>query len=503
MRIRSIVVLGGGSAGLLAALTLKRKIPALSVEVIYSSRLGVIGVGEGTTPYLPSHIHHYLGYGEHEVFEAIRPVFKLGIRFTWGKRPFFDYTFTRRQQVWRWPDLPRNNGFYSWENVEDMDLGSSLISANKAVPRRQDGVPDVPPVGQNIAWHIENKTFVGWLEKACRAAGVTFTDSELAGAEQHPETGDIVALKLIDGTERRADLFVDSSGFASELLGKVMQVPFDDFAGTLRCNRAVAGGWDRTDEPVVPCTVADSMQAGWCWRIDHPHRIHRGYVYSSAHLSEDQAIAEYLKLCPRAEPPVIVKFRSGAYHSGWTGNVIGVGNAAGFVEPLEATALMIICLQCRWLTDGLIDSGLSPTPTMKSLFCRMSRTLWRETRDFLGIHYRFNDRFDNPFWRECRADTPLGDLEPLVEFYKENGPSGIAAGLLGANNPYGLDGMYALLMGLKVPHAKACKVTPQERQIWYQRTANHRRIAQQALSMPEAEKQLCDPAVWERIRGRR
>ena len=109
--IRSILVLGGGSAGLLAALTLKRKIPALDVEVVYSSRIGVIGVGEGTTPYFPSHLHQYLGLDECEVFNAIEPVIKLGVRFTWGKRDYFDYTFTGRQHSWRWPDLARNNGF--------------------------------------------------------------------------------------------------------------------------------------------------------------------------------------------------------------------------------------------------------------------------------------------------------------------------------------------------------------------------------------------------------
>lgn len=501
--IRSIVVLGGGSAGLLAALTLKRKIPALRVEVIFSSRLGVIGVGEGTTPYVPQHLHGYLGYDEHEVFNAIRPVFKLGIRFQWGKRPFFDYTFTRRQQLWRYADLPRNNGFYSWDSVEDMDLGSSLMSAHKAVPRRSDGVPDLPPVGQHIAWHIENKTFVAWLEKACRAAGVLFTDSELASVKRDPASGDVRALGLIDGSERKADFFVDSSGFASELLGKAMEVPFEDFSSVLRCDRAVAGGWDRTDEPTVTYTGADTMRAGWCWRIDHPERIHRGYVFSSAHLSDEAAVAEYQALCPRADAPRIVRFRSGAYRSGWIRNVVGIGNAAGFVEPLEATALMILCIQCRWLTDGLIDAGLEPTPSMRSLFCQMNTGLWRETRDFLGLHYRFNDRLDNEFWRECRADTSLGNLEPVVDFYRENGPSGIAAGLLGPNNPYGLDGIYALLMGLKVPHQRLYQASGPEKKIWSQRTEAHRAIARQALSMPEAAAQLQDRRVWDQIRGRR
>jgi tryptophan halogenase len=110
--IQSIVVFGAGSSGLLAALTLKRKIPALQVEEVHSSKIGIIGVGEGTTPYVPAHVHHYLGLSEHAVFEAIDPVIKLGIRLRWGPREHFDYTFSSQQYDHRWPELPRNNGFH-------------------------------------------------------------------------------------------------------------------------------------------------------------------------------------------------------------------------------------------------------------------------------------------------------------------------------------------------------------------------------------------------------
>lgn len=497
--IRSVLVLGGGSAGLLAALTLKRKLPSLDVEVVYSSRIGVIGVGEGTVPYIPSHLHHYLGLDEHEVFNAIQPVFKLGIRFTWGKRSHFDYTFTGRQHAWRWRDHSRNNGFLAYEDPSAMDLGSAMMESGKALPRRTDGLPDMPAPGGNLAWHIENKLFVAWLEKKCRSIGVHFTDAELAGAETGGEG--LAALKLSDGSERKADLYIDSSGFASELVGKALGEPFIDFSSSLFCDRAVAGGWDRSDEAVLPYTVSDSMDSGWLWQIDHPERIHRGYVFSSAHASDEEAIGAYRKVAPKAASPRIVRFRSGHYRRSWIGNVIGIGNAGGFVEPLEATALMVICLQSRWLTDALIDSQQHPTPSLVDHFNTTNASLWTDIRDFLAVHYRFNDRLDTPFWRRCREEIPLHTAEGVVRFYRENGPSGIAAGQLGRNNPFGLDGYFAILIGQKVPHERPFQPGPEESRLWEQKRARHRQLAKQGMTMPEVATALADPAAWQKIRA--
>lgn len=498
--IQSILVLGGGSAGLLAALTLKRKIPELDVEVVFSSRIGVIGVGEGTVPYVPHHLHVYLGFDEHEIFTALQPVFKLGVRFQWGKRPHFDYTFSGRQHSWRTPELPRNNGFYGFEDPLAMDLPSALMDRGKALPRRPDGLPDLPPAGSNLAWHLENRLFVNWLETACRRQGVRFTDAEVAGVKIGEQGID--AIRLNDDSERRADFYIDSSGFASELVGKALGEPFVDFSGSLFCDRAVAGGWERADEPVLPYTVSETMEAGWCWRIDHPDRIHRGYVYSSSHTTDEQAVEAYRKVAPKAIDPRIVRFRSGHYRRGWIGNVAGVGNAAGFVEPLEATALMVICLQCRWLADGWIDSERRPNESMRDLFNAMNVRLWSQIRDFLAIHYRFNDRLDNGFWRRCREEIPLHELESLATFYRENGPSAINTGHLLPGDPFGIDGYLAMLVGLKVPHQRSYVASPPEMNRWKARCERHRKIAQGAMGMPEVQRQLSDRRIWDRLRSR-
>jgi tryptophan halogenase len=242
------------------------------------------------------------------------------------------------------------------------------------------------------------------------------------------------------------------------------------------------------------------MPSGWCWRIDHPERIHRGYVYSSAHLGDDEAERQYREAAPRAGETRIVKFRSGRYRDGWAGNVVAIGNAAGFVEPLEATALMVICLQSRWLADGLIDSLQHPSPTLRSTYNRLNASMWDDIRDFLAAHYAFNDRLDTPFWRQCREESDLGGAADLIAFYKENGPSAIGACLLGRDNPFGIDGYYAILGGLQVPHQSRYEAPSVERSIHANRIRRFREIAANALSMPETARHLARRETWTKIR---
>ena len=167
------------------------------------------------------------------------------------------------------------------------------------------------------------------------------------------------------------------------------------------------------------------MDAGWCWRIDHEQSINRGYVYSSAAMSDDQAREEFLRKNPNAKTwDHVVKFKTGRYARGWVDNVMGIGNASGFVEPLESTALMVVCWQSKILVDFLWQTGLSPTPTIRKLFNTVWAATWDEIRDFLTLHYWANTKLDTPFWKHCRADTDISRLGELLEFYDENGPTG-------------------------------------------------------------------------------
>lgn len=494
MKITSILVLGGGSAGLMAALTLKRKLPHLQVRVLRSPDIGIIGVGEGTTAVFPRHFFEYLKLKPQEFYAQAEPTWKLGIKFIWGPRPHFYYTFLPEFQK-RLPELARNNGFYYRDDQPWLSRASAYMGHDRAFPRQQNGLP---MFHNNHAFHIENVKLVGWLEKQCLAQGVQLTDATVR-AETGPEG--VTALVGEDGTRYAADLYIDASGFRSELLGRTLMEPFIDYTDALFCDRAVIGGWVRGDEPVHPYTTAETMDNGWCWQIEHEKFINRGYVYSSRFVTDEAAREELLRKNPKipADKTRVVKFRSGRYGRSWVKNVVAVGNSAGFVEPLEATALQVICVEVSALADSLADSLCEPTPTLISLYNQYNGEQWDDIRNFLAVHYKFNTRLDTPFWQAARNDTALHGAEALVQFYRENGPSVVAAAaLVHPANSFGMDGYLALLVGQGVPHAKPYIPTPREAEYWAKRNEALANEARAGMTVVEALKAIRQPNLkWE------
>src|SRR3954454_5340985 len=202
--IKDILVLGAGSAGLIAAISLARKIPQVTVRVVRSPELGVIGVGEGTTPNFPRHLFEYLGISRKRFYALAEPTWKLGIRFLWGPRGRFDYTFDQQLDS-HWSDMPMPNGYYCDEEFRCASVPSALMWHGKAFPRQANGCPDIQ--GWH-AFHIENKKFVEVLEIVARENGVEIIDGKMIGAERLPEGG-IAAVQLEDGRRLEADFFID------------------------------------------------------------------------------------------------------------------------------------------------------------------------------------------------------------------------------------------------------------------------------------------------------
>lgn len=458
-QISKVVVLGGGSAGLMAALTLKKKIPALKVSVVHSPDIGVIGVGEGTTLAFPRHFFEFLSINPQSFYLEAEPTWKLGIKFLWGPRPYFFYNFAF-EYAKRIPELKRAPGFYYDSSLPWLDRASAYMLNDKAFPRRKDGLPQFH---KNHAFHIENKKLVGWLDGQCRSAGVEFVEATVKVDGNRDE---IKALITDKGQRIEADLFIDASGFRSELLGRTMREPFCSFADTLFCDRAIIGGWEREDEPIHPYTTAETMDAGWCWQIEHENYINRGYVYGSDFMDDDKALDELQKKNPRIKTaPRVIKYRSGRYARNWVGNVVGIGNAVGFVEPLEATALQVIAVQTSSLADALLDCLLEPNPSLQGVYNKYNSSQWDDIRDFLAVHYKFNTRLDTPFWQACQNDTPLHSAQSVVDFYRENGPSFLSGNILvDGYNSFGIDGYLAMLVGQNVPHNKRYTPDASEKQ---------------------------------------
>jgi tryptophan halogenase len=486
--VNRVLVLGGGSAGFLAALTLKIKLPQLHVTVLRSRDIGVIGVGEGTTPNVPRHLFGYLGIDPGELHRLAQPSWKLGIRFLWGKRPFFDYTFGR-QTDWHYDALPKNNGYYCDESFEYADISSALMSHDRAFVRQPN---NDPLITKDFGYHLENEKFVTYLETKAPQVGIQIVDDTVAQVQQD-EHG-ITGLRLASGGVLDADLYVDCSGFRSVLLGEALKEPYLSYSSTLYCDRALAGGWERTSEPIKPYTTAETMDAGWCWQIEHPTRIIRGYVYSSAFISEKDAEREFRSKNPKVFTTRLLKFPSGRFRSSWVKNVVAIGNASGFVEPLEATSLHVICDEAHYLTQILEDCDRQPSRSLMESYNQLVGSEWDDIRQFLAVHYRYNDRLDTPFWRACRADVDLVNAQPLVDYYGDNGPSTFARYmLLRSTDMFGMEGYLTMLVGQKIPYRKTSTPSTDEWRIWNLIRNEHKTLAQQGLTVREAFAAIGNP----------
>jgi tryptophan 7-halogenase len=494
--IKRVIILGGGSAGFIAALALKRKMPGLEVVVIRSRDIGIIGVGEGSTPALTRFLHEYLGMNPKKFFAVAQPTWKVGLRFLWGTRPGFNFSFSFLQLTGSLPQLPRIKAYYCWEDMDCEDPLSALMSHDRVFERRPNGDPVINPA---IAYHLENDKFVRFLEEYAVAMGVTIVEDQVLEVEVDDDG--VKALQLASGRRETADLYVDASGFASVLLGKALQEPFVSYHQTLFCDRAVVGGWGRQgpeDEVIKPYTTCETMESGWCWQIDHETRINRGYVYSSGFISDAEAEIEFRRKNPKVGPTRVVRFISGRYRNHWVKNVVAVGNAGGFVEPLEATALGVIAIESTVLAQTLSELNGAVTASGRAQFNRHAAKLWDDIRDFLAVHYRFNQRFDTPFWRHCWTETDLAGAAEIVEVYRENGPCVWLRmnSLLDQSSQFGANGYFALLVGQQVEYQQRYQPSAAEMALWNAERQKYRSLGRQGLTVRETLEKIRSPK-WE------
>jgi tryptophan halogenase len=479
--IQKIIVLGSGSAGLLVSLALKRLHPDLQIVIVRSKGIPIIGVGEGATTSVTYFLHDFLAVNTTAFFKIAKPTWKLGIRFDWGPRRTFFYPFFNSANL-RVNGISRELGFYAGDNLNYVDPYSALMAHDKAFARRPNGAPDM--TGRHFAYHFENETFVDFLEQTAAAGRIATVEDAVVDVQRDGEL--ISALKLESGRLESADLFVDCSGFGSVLLGKTLNEPFVSFKSSLFCERAVVGGWARGDEIIKPYTTAQTMNAGWAWQIEHENRINRGYVYSPDFISDEDAQREFREKNPKVGDTRIVKFVSGRYARTWVGNVVGIGNSAAFVEPLEATALGAICMQAQLLSESLFESNRRIVPLHGSLYNQRVSRYTDSIRRFLAIHYKYNTLLDTPFWRECREKVDLAGAEEIVDYYRQSGPGGMWANtIMDVFDFATVAGFSQLLIGQNVPFDAKVVPTPQEQQILRDVFTRNRQLGMTGFSVKE------------------
>jgi tryptophan halogenase len=446
-------ILGGGTAGYLTALALRRKVPGLAVTLIESPDVPVIGVGEATTPLMPQFLHADLGLDIHSLFAEVRPTFKLGIRFLWGApgNGGFNYPFGPLHLL-----EPVVYGEAGGDGLRACSLQSLLMEA--------DAIGLYPEEGESAAWtglgtetayHLDNQRFVAYLQRRAAAAGVERLEATVADVETTEDGAggrEVSALVTADGRRLTFDLYADCTGFLSLLLERSLGSPWLSFEKSLWTDRAVVAAVPHGGR-VRPYTTAETMAAGWCWSTPQGDADHRGYVYASSFLSAEEAEAEMRRANPGMGAARPVRFRAGRHEHFWLGNVIALGNSYGFVEPLESTALHMLIRQI-----GLL-AGLFPLRraerSLQPLLNRQVGGWWDYLRWFLALHYRFNRRLDTPFWRACRAEVDVEQHAELLDAFRERGPLSYDPAVRNAfdypDPLWGPEGIDTLLLGQGVP----------------------------------------------------
>jgi tryptophan 7-halogenase len=489
----SVGVIGGGTAGYFAALALRRAFPELRVTLVESSSVPIIGVGEATTTLMPPFLHHELGLDIVDLFRTVKPTFKLGIKFLWGPpgEGYFTYPFGDASPV---------DAYVFDGHLQSQSLVSLLMGGNRGpVVRGPDGELLSLLPSLKFAYHLDNEPFVAYLARSAARSNIEHVDAKID--EVRVDDAGVAGLRTSDGRELAFDLYVDASGFRSLLLGSALASPFESFASSLFCDQAIVATVPQ-DGPIEPYTTAETMDAGWCWRIPVRGEDHRGYVHASSFLGEADAIDEMRRKNPGMGEPRVIRFRSGRHRDFWIGNTVAVGNAYGFVEPLESTALHMAILEVAYLIEGLRSMrDERSAPDYPAIASHRVGEHWDYLRWFLAVHYRFNGRLDTPFWRAARGESDVSGLSELLDRFRRSGPWLEADGArFAVGDPtFGYSGLMMLLLGQRVggcEHAEASM----DRAAWDALSARHRAVVARAPPQRDALDALeADPEKLERF----
>jgi len=409
--ITKIVIVGGGTAGWMAAAAFSALLDKGGIEIalVESDEIGTVGVGEATIPPLIA-FNNMLGINEDEFVAATQGTFKLGIEFVdWGApgenyfHPFgphgqdfsgvhFHQLYLREAKRRPLPDI----------------RGWSMSGAAAELRRFARPGPDsrLPLSQLAYAFHFDAGLYARFLRSYAERNGVRRIEGKILAAQVYGESGHVRSVTLADGTSVEGELFVDCSGFRGLLIEEKLGTGYEDWSRWLPCDRAVAVP-SRLPGPPEPFTRSTARAAGWQWRIPLQHRMGNGLVYSSAHLERSDAEAlllENLEAEALAEPRHLA-FTAGRRLLAWNANVVSLGLSSGFVEPLESTSIHLIQSGIAKLLALFPDRRFDPAE--RDEYNRQMREVFEDVRDFVILHYKATRRDDSAFWNYCRTmDVP-------------------------------------------------------------------------------------------------
>jgi tryptophan halogenase len=423
--IRRVVIAGGGTAGWMAAAALSKVLRGkVAITLVESEEIGTVGVGEATIPMIQL-FNRVLELDEDEFLRETQGSFKLGIEFVnWGRLGTrYMHAFGRfGQDLWTVPFHQYWLKMYQAGRAPDIgEFAITRVAAyrNRFMRPPQD-VQNSPLNDITYAYHFDAGLYARYLRRQAEARGVVRLEGRIADVAMHSASGHVQALLMQDGRRVEGEFFLDCSGFRGLLIEQTLQTGYEDWTHWLPCDRAVAVPCTSA-QPFTPYTRSTAHEAGWQWRIPLQHRTGNGHVFSSRHVSEDEATAVLMANLdgePLAEPRTL-RFTTGMRRLGWNRNVVAVGLASGFLEPLESTSIHLIQTAIARLIDFFPSTGFSQVDIDE--YNRQFRFEFERVRDFVILHYHLNQRTDTPFWTACREMAIPETLQAKLRLFATHG----------------------------------------------------------------------------------
>lgn len=425
-RIKNIVIVGGGSAGWMAGAALAKVLGGdYNIRLIESEEIGIVGVGEATVPHLKL-FNRTLEIDEIEFIKQTQTTFKLGIQFVDWKRLGESYVHGFGTIGHDFGLLPFHQYWLkAFKTGQATAIGdyslNTLGSVHGKFMASADDVPKTSPLADiAYAYHFDAGLYSQYLRRFAEKHGVRRTEGKIQQTLLRADDGFVEAVVMQSGEKITGDLFIDCSGFRGLLIEQALHTGYEDWTKWLPCNRAMAVPCENVGPP-TPYTRSTARTAGWQWRIPLQHRTGNGYVYSSEHISDDEAAATLLKnLDGRAlADPRPLRFTTGKRLKFWNKNVVALGLSSGFMEPLESTSIFLVQSGIAKLLSLFPQRDFNPT--LSERYNAQSHFEFDRIRDFLILHYKATERNDSPFWNYCRTMDIPPSLQDNIDLFRDSG----------------------------------------------------------------------------------
>ena len=424
-RLKKVLIVGGGTSGWMSAAVLLHSLGKnYEIQLIESDEISTVGVGEATIPSIMK-FNSLIGIDEDEFMKKTQATFKLGIQFRhWGAQG--------DSYIHGFGTMGLKTGLvdfhHYWlkahqagkaDRLDDYSINLLACEKNKFTRASMENI-NSPLADLRHAFHFDAGLYAAYLRGYSEKLGVTRTEGKIVGVQVHPESGFVTSVTMENGDVHAADLFIDCSGFRGLLIEQTLHTGYDDWSHWLPCDSALAVPCASVS-PLLPFTRSTAHSAGWQWRIPLQNRIGNGHVYCSKFMGQDEPTSILLgNLDGKAlAEPRLIRFVTGKRKKLWNKNVVAIGLAAGFIEPLESTSIHLIQQGIVRLIELFPNLGFHQADIDE--FNRQSQTEFEQVRDFIVLHYNATQRTDSEFWKYCRHMDVPDTLKHKTELFRGNG----------------------------------------------------------------------------------